>query len=126
MPGRSDRRVKVWRVSKESKAAIEISENSALLAGSRSNFVAAHQAGVTIMGKSINFAVPSENQRHGGLFIRMNDFLQMIPTTIVTPVPNQIPYPPFALASSMMQDLPFFLAMLSVGVVAGGIAAAAG
>lgn len=115
---RSDRRVQVWRISRESPAAIEVTENTALLAGSRANFVAASGAGVTIVGKSVNFGVLSENQRHGGLFIRMNDFLQMVPTTIVTPVPNQIPFPPFGLASSMLSDLPFFLAMLSAGAVA--------
>lgn len=115
---RSDRRVQVWRISKDSPAGIEVSENTAILAGSRANFVAATSAGVTIMGKSINFGVPSENQRHGGMFIRMNDFLQMIPSTLVTPTPNQIPFPPFAIASTMLADLPFFTGMLTSGAVA--------
>lgn len=114
----SDRRVKVWRVSKESTAGMEVSENTAVMAGSRSNFVAAHQSGITIVGKSINFGVSSENQRHGGMFVKMNDFTQMIPTTLTTPMPGQIPWPPFGLASSLLKDLPFFLGMLTVGTIA--------
>ena len=114
----SDRRVRVWRVSKESKAGMEVTENAAIIAGDRNNFVAAHQSGVTLMGKSINFGCSSENQRHGGFFVRMNDFVQMVPTTLVTPMPAQIPWPPFGLASSIIKDLPLFLAMLGTGAVA--------
>lgn len=113
-----DRKVKVWRVSPTSTAGVEITEGAVVVAGSRTNFISAHSAGITMMGKSINFGVPSENQRHGGMFIKMNDFLQMVPTTIVTPVPNQIPFPPFGLASSMLSNMPFFVAMLAAGAVA--------
>jgi len=42
----------------------------------------------------------------------MNDFVQLIPQTVVTPIPNQIPFPPLGFATSIARDLPFFLAML--------------
>lgn len=113
-----DRKVRVWRVSKNSSAGIEITDNSAVVAGSRANFIAAHGAGITLMGKSISFGVPSENIREGGMFVRLNDFVQMIPSTLVTPMPNHIPYPPFGLATAMLGDLPFFMGMLSAGPIA--------
>lgn len=114
----TEKKIRVWRVSKESTAGIEVTDKSVVIAGSRNNFIAAHENGITVMGKAINFATSSENQRHGGMFVKMNDFVKMVPTTITTPMPDQIPWPPFGLASSLMKDLPFFLGMLTAGAVA--------
>jgi hypothetical protein len=43
----------------------------------------------------------------------MNDIVKMIPTTLVTPMPGQIPFPPLALITGIMKDMPFFIAMLN-------------
>lgn len=108
--------IRIWKVSKRSTAGVMITERSASLIGNKNNFVAADETGVSIIGSSINFGVLSENQRHGGFFVKMNDFVQMIPTTLVTPVPNQIPFPPLGLINSVMKDMPFFMAMAAGGL----------
>lgn len=109
--------IRVWKVSKRSSAGVMLTERSASLIGNKSNFVAADNTGVSIIGNSINFGVLSENQRHGGFFVKMNDFVQMVPTTIVTPTPNQIPFPPTGLISSVAKDMPFFTAMAAGALI---------
>lgn len=120
-----NQKVKVWRASKTATAGFMTGENFAVMAGTKTNFVVASDTGVGISGKSISFMTTSENIRHGGLFILTNDFLRMIPQTLVTPMPSQVPYPPIGLVSNVVKDLPFFLALLAGGAIAGGAVAAA-
>ena len=113
MPEGASKHIKVWKATNKSNAGFMVTEKAAVMAGDKSNFiVASGGTGVAISGKSISFMTTSENQRHGGLFIKMNDLVQMVPKTIVTPMPSQIPFPPFGLVGSVIKDLPFFLAML--------------
>jgi len=114
MADESQKHVKVWRATKKSPAGVQVEEKTAYLIGNRDNFVAASDTGVVISGgKGITFNTSSENIRKGGLFIEMNDFVQMIPTSVVTPMPGQIPFPPLALISSVMKDMPFFMALMN-------------
>jgi hypothetical protein len=112
MAGESENKIQVWRVSKSATAAIEIGEKTVIMAGSRANFIAASDVGIALMGESISFGTLSEKQRHAAMFVKRNDFSQMVPTTLVTPMPDNMPWPPFGLASSIMKDLPFFVAMV--------------
>jgi hypothetical protein len=105
--------IKIWIADSSSSAGMMITPEAAFLVGSRTNFVAVNNTGISLMGKSISFGVPSENQRHGGMFIKMNDFTKMIPTTLATPMPDQIPWPPLGMVDKILKDLPFFMAMLS-------------
>lgn len=106
--------IRVWRVHKDAPAGVMVAEKSALLVGSRRNFVAAGRSGVVISGDGISLNTSSENIRKGGLFIEMNDIVKMIPTTLVTPMPAQVPFPPLAMASAITKDMPFFQAALDV------------
>ncbi len=105
--------IKIWKATNSAKAGMMITDRSAYLIGSPGNFVVADRNGVTIMGKSISFGTTSENIRAGGLFVKMNDFVQMIPTTLVTPMPGQVPFPPLGLVSGLAKDMPFFFAMMA-------------
>jgi hypothetical protein len=105
--------VKVWTASKNAPAGFQVEEKAAYMIGSRSNFIAADGNGVSITGKSITLGTGAENVRRGGLFIGLNDFIKLIPTTIVTPMPEQIPFPPMGVVTGVMKDLPFFIAMLN-------------
>lgn len=87
----------------------------AFLVGDQGNFVVASKTGVSIMGKSVTLGTTGENIRQGGLFVGMNDFVRMIPSTIVTPIPPQIPFPPLGMISTVLSDLPFFIAMMTAG-----------
>lgn len=114
MPGanESSKTVKIWKASKTSNAGMMITEKSAFLIGGRNNFVAVGDTGVAVVGKSIAFSTTSENLRQGGLWVQMNDFVRMVPQSVVTPMPSQIPFPPIGLVTSVMKDLPFFFALM--------------
>lgn len=98
-------------------AAIQITEEEVVMRGSKSNFVAVDKNSVYLMGKSVVLGTTGENVRQGGLFVNMNDFVRMIPSTMVTPIPPQIPTPPLSMMTGIMKDLPFFIAMVVGAVV---------
>lgn len=102
---------RVFRASKTGKASIELSENSAALIGDKRHFVICDDKGVTIKGP-VSFVSDSLGRRTGGLFVGINDFFEMIPQTIITPVPSKIPFPPLALIPSIGKDIAFFLSLL--------------
>jgi hypothetical protein len=115
-------RPKIWKASKDAVAGFMVTDNMAVMAGNASNFIAIDKTGIAISGKGISFNTVSENQRHGGVFVKMNDFVQMIPKTIVTIIPSQVPYAPVGMLTQVTKDLPFFLAMIGGAVAAGVIA----
>lgn len=109
-----EKNIKVWRATPQSPAGFQVEEKVAYVVGNRTNFIAVGQAGVVLSGGSgVSFNTTSENVRRGGLFIEMNDLVKMIPTTLVTPMPGQIPFPPLAIVTSILKDMPFFVAMLN-------------
>lgn len=110
--GSTKKHIKIWKATPESKAGFMATERAAFLIGTKGNFVAADKNGVAIQGKSISLQTTSENIRVGGLFVKMNDFTQMVPTTVVTPMPSQVPFPPLGLISGIAKDMPFFMALL--------------
>ena len=110
--GESTKNIKIWKATSNSNAGFMVTPKSAFMIANKNNFVAVGDVGISLTGKSISFATTSENLRKGGLFVEMNDFVKMIPTTLVTPMPEQIPFPPLGMVSSVIKDLPFFLAMM--------------
>jgi hypothetical protein len=102
---------RVFRSSKTSKAAVMLDENSVSIIGDKRNFIVADDRGITIKGP-ISLVADSMNIRRGGLFVGMNDFLKMIPSTMVTPIPSQIPFPPVNGLTSLARDVAFFMALL--------------
>lgn len=111
--------VKVWTAVKNAQAGMMVTENKAYVIANRSNYFAATPNGTVITGQSIVFNTMSENIREGGLFTKMNDIVQMIPTTLVTPMPAHIPFPPLGFANAIIEDMPFFLAMAGGAVIGG-------
>jgi len=104
---------KVWTARKEGTAGFMVTPSTVLMAGNKQNAVICDDKGVYLGGGgSIAFVTTSENIRQGGAFIQMNDFMRMIPPTIVTIQPQQIPWPPIALPAGIARDLPVFIAML--------------
>ena len=102
--------IKIWKGSKDATAGAMITSDSAALVGNEQNFIATNGLGTTIAGP-LNLMTLSENIRVGGLFVQMNDFVRMIPSTIVTPIPPQIPFPPVAIFANVALTLPFLLAL---------------
>jgi len=111
MADTSPRTSKVWKASRTSTAAIAVSEDTvAMVAGN--NIVAVTDEGTTIAGP-ISLASDSMNIRKGGLFVGLNDFIEMIPSTIVTPLPKQIPFPPVHGVVGIVRHIAFFTSLLS-------------
>ena len=108
-------RYKIWKASDDSDAGMMVTNEGAFVVGNERNFMVAGKLGVNITGKSISFGTVSENMRVGGLFINMNDFVKMVPQTLTTPVPSQIPFPPIEFAMNVVADLPTFIAMTATG-----------
>jgi hypothetical protein len=111
MPDNSKKHYRIWRATPDSDACVMVNETAAVIAANQSTFVAVSECGVSIAGP-VSFNVTSESIRYGGLFVSQNDFVKMIPTTIVTPIPSQIPYPPLAFSTAILKEMPFFLAAL--------------
>lgn len=105
-------RPKIWKAHKDALAGFMVTDSAVVMAGSKSNFIAIDNTGIALGGKGISFNTTSENQRHGGFFVKMNDFAQMVPKTIVTQIPSQVPFPPLGMTTQVLKDLPFFLAMM--------------
>ena len=103
-------KVKVWKATTDSPAGFMITPDAAIMAGNSKNFIAADKNGVSIAG-SLSLMMTSDQIRQGGLFIQMNDFVQMIPKTIVTPIPQIIPFPPVAFFASIATSMPMILAL---------------
>ncbi len=102
---------KVWKATTKSKASFMITETAATMLGTEKNLVRADENGVTISGP-ISMVTDAGNIRRGGLFVGLNDFTDMIPSTIVTPIPKQIPFPPLSSIMRLTQDLAFFQSLL--------------
>jgi len=113
----SNTRTRIWKVDPSSKAAVSISQREVIISGDRSNFIAVTEKGIAIVGKSVSIVVPSENQRHGGFWIKMPDMVQMFPSTIVTLMTtSQLPFPPVAFVGPIYKDAAFFAALASAVV----------
>jgi hypothetical protein len=105
------KRKRIFRATNESPAALSVEENAAYLIGNKSNFIVADDRGVTVSGP-VSFVSDSMHRRSSGLFVGMTDFLQMIPSTIVTPIPHRLLMPPLHMLQYIQRDLAFFMAAL--------------
>ena len=102
---------KVWRSSRTSKAAMTISEDQGAIV-SGDNIVAVNKNGITLSGP-ISITADAMNIRKGALFVGLNDFMSMIPSTLITPFPQQIPMPPIGGIINLTRDVVFFMSLLS-------------
>jgi len=92
-------------------AGLFLQENAASIIGDRRHFITVDDRGVTIRGP-ISIVSTSESIRKGGLFVGLNDFLEQLPSTIVTPLPRNVPFPPVYMMANIARDVAFFMAAL--------------
>jgi hypothetical protein len=104
-------RSRVYRTAPSSIASIYLQDNSASIIGDERHFVICDDRGTTIKGP-ISIIADATGRRVGGLFTGMNDFAAMIPSTIVTPMPQNIPFPPTGGIVNLTTDVAFFMALL--------------
>lgn len=101
---------RVFRVSKDSAAALVLDENQIVMAATQKNFVGINPNGIAIKGP-VSFIADTLSRRHAGLFVGIFDLLEMIPQTIMTPFPSRVPMPPMNMG-------------LQVAAIVGGFSAA--
>jgi hypothetical protein len=104
-------RNKVFRTHPSSKASLLLKDNSVAMIGDSRHFIVCDDRGVTIKGP-VSFVSDTMGRRTAGLFVGINDFFEMIPQTLVTPIPSKIPFPPVFAVQSLTLDLAFFMALL--------------
>jgi hypothetical protein len=102
---------RVYKATQSSKAGIELTESATAVVGDSRHFVVVDNRGTTIKGP-ISLISDAMGIRKGGLFVGLNDFMHMIPSTLVTPVPAQIPMPPIQGLVGIAKDVAFFVALL--------------
>lgn len=102
---------RVFRLRNTSKASIKLDEDQVTITGDKDHFMLANGQGIVIQGP-VSFVSGSHQRRTGGLFVGINDFSEMIPQTIFTPVPSKIPMPPIFAVQNIVKDLAFFMALM--------------
>jgi hypothetical protein len=107
---------RVWKADRDSAAGFMVTPDEVVMAGAKNAFFAANKEGCFISGP-LSIMATSESVRRAGIFIEQFDFLKMIPSTIVTPIPMQMPMPPVSLFTSIAKSLPFAIALLASGAV---------
>lgn len=109
--------VKIWTAVRDSKVGMMVSEKEAYMVANGTNYVGVNENGIILAGNGISFHTLSENKRNAGLFVERNDIVKLIPTTLVTPMSDNNPYPPLAFANEIVEDMPLFLALSATAVV---------
>ncbi len=107
----SEQKVRIWKAIPESKAGFMVTPDMVVMAANSQNFIVADQSGVNIAGP-VSFMTTSEQIRQGGLFVQMPDFIRMVPSSVVTPIPPQVPFPPVALIAAVALTMPVLTALL--------------
>lgn len=102
---------RVWKASRKSIAGIELTEDSAAIFGDKNHFMLANPKGLFMKGP-ISFIAGGEEIRTGGLFVHGNDFIRMIPSTIITPFPAVLPIPPAFEIPNIKKDIAFFIGLM--------------
>ena len=85
---------KSWKVGPESTAGMTITDRNAAMFANKDNFVLTDESGIYFVGPQSHVTTP-ENIRVAGLWTQNTAYQQMVPSTIVTPIPNLIINPPF-------------------------------
>lgn len=103
---------RIFRVSKDSSAALMLDENNIVIAATQKNFVGINPNGVAIKGP-VSFIADTISRRHAGLFVGIFDMLEMIPQTIITPFPSRVPMPPINMGLQVASVVGGFSSALS-------------
>jgi len=102
---------RVFRTSKVAKAGLFVEEGAISIVGDKRHFVVADSRGITIRGP-ISMVTTSESIRKGGLFVGLNDYLEQLPSTIISPLPRNVPFPPVYMVANVVKDIALFMAFL--------------
>lgn len=102
---------RIIKSDKTSEAGVIVDQKEVSIVGDKRHFISVDERGVSIRGP-ISIISTGESTRRAGLFIGLNDMLDMLPSTIITPLPKNIQNPPYYMMANLATDLSYFLSML--------------
>ena len=105
---------KIWKMTLNSSAAFAVSSDSTFMLGAPNRFIKVNANGTTIYGP-VSMVTGTESIKTGGMFSSPPNLVKMIPSTIVSPIPDQIPSPPLNVAFDLAGDVAFFSSLLLQG-----------
>ena len=106
------KRSRLIRASKVATAGILVENNAVSISGSSDNFVRCETNGTAIRGP-MSMINMGPQRRVGGLWVNQLELLDMIPETIITPIPNIFPMPPMLALVNLGQDVGFFAGLIA-------------
>lgn len=102
---------KVWKLQTDSVPNFNVKAESVQMVGDETHFVKVSEKGTVIYGP-LSIVAGTESIRTGGMFTSLPNMAKMIPSTTVTPIPDQIPVPPIHVAFNLAEDVAFFAMLL--------------
>jgi hypothetical protein len=105
-------KAKIWKASLTSSAQFAISSDSAFMVGKENRFIKVNKNGTTVYGPMAVVA-GTESIKTGGMFVSLPNLVKMIPSTFVSPIPDQIPMPPINVAFDLAADVSYFAILLA-------------
>jgi hypothetical protein len=105
-------KAKIWKASLSAPAQFAITQNSAFIVGAENRFIKVNESGTTIYGP-VSIVAGTESIKTGGMFTSLPNLIKMIPSTFVSPLPDQIPMPPINVAFDLAEDVAFFSMLLA-------------
>lgn len=102
---------RIFRASNSAESGLIVTEHLTSMVGDKRHSIIVDNRGVTLKGP-LSLMTTSENIRRAGFWIGGNDFLRMIPSTLVTPQPMNWPMPPIHGLVALSKDLAFFASLL--------------
>jgi len=81
------------KVRDEGETGIFMNEGEIVIKAKKDSYIAINKDGVYLRGGLSKVAMGGD-ERSAGLFLKMPDFVSLLPSTIVTPIPKELPIPP--------------------------------
>ena len=103
--------IKLWKLNQDSPAGMKVANDSAMMIGAENRFIKVSDKGTVIYGP-LSIVAGTESIKTGGMFISLPNLVKMIPSTFVSPIPDQIPFPPIHVAVDLALDVGFFAMLL--------------
>ncbi len=105
-------RAKIWKMNIDSVPAMAVTGNAAFMIGAENRFVKVNESGTTVYGP-MSVVAGTETIKTGGMFVSLPNLVKMVPSTFVSPLPDQLPFPPINVGFDLAEDAAFFAILLA-------------
>ena len=105
---------KTWKIGEDAKAGMQVGADNAVMSAETSgepNLVHVDSTGVYIQGKQSWMTMP-EQIRVAGFWTQNTVWMQMLPSTMASPIPNLILNPPIKSVEDILESVAILTRML--------------